>query len=269
MKSDAEWSEAPYPHGRGEPWVGEPGTSRPTARQRTRRGMAVRLDDDTAMSGHSVDAGVDDVGPARVRPSSISSPRPSKTSTRRSTPARSPPRSWCSSTSIGSPPTTRRTEDQRGHHAQSRGARHRARARCRAQGEGPAQPAARRAGGAQGSVRHQGHADQRRISSARELAAALDATVVARLRDAGAIILAKVNMSDWFGRPPPGDQSTVLGRTNNPYNLGLSRPAARAAAPAPRSRRYSPRSGSAARPACRSAIRRLTTASWASRPRAD
>ncbi len=50
----------------------------------------------------------------------------------------------------------------------------------------------------------------------------LDATVVARLRAAGAIILAKVNMSDWFGVPKPGDQSTVLGRTSNPYNTELS-----------------------------------------------
>jgi Asp-tRNA(Asn)/Glu-tRNA(Gln) amidotransferase A subunit family amidase len=49
-----------------------------------------------------------------------------------------------------------------------------------------------------------------------------DATVVARLRDAGAIILAKVNMSDWFGVPKAGDQSTVLGRTSNPYNLDLT-----------------------------------------------
>lgn len=49
-----------------------------------------------------------------------------------------------------------------------------------------------------------------------------DATVVARLREAGAIILAKVNMSDWFGVPKKGDQSTVLGRTSNPYNLDLS-----------------------------------------------
>ena len=49
-----------------------------------------------------------------------------------------------------------------------------------------------------------------------------DATVVARLREAGAIILAKVNMSDWFGIPKKGDQSTVLGRTLNPYNLELS-----------------------------------------------
>lgn len=50
----------------------------------------------------------------------------------------------------------------------------------------------------------------------------LDATVVARLRDAGAIILAKVNMSDWFGVAKKGDQSTVLGRTSNPYNLDLT-----------------------------------------------
>lgn len=50
----------------------------------------------------------------------------------------------------------------------------------------------------------------------------LDATVVARLRDAGAVILAKVNMSDWFGVPKAGDQSTVLGRTLNPYNLALT-----------------------------------------------
>lgn len=49
-----------------------------------------------------------------------------------------------------------------------------------------------------------------------------DATVVKRLRDAGAIVLAKVNMSDWFGVPKPGDQSTVLGRTSNPYNLALT-----------------------------------------------
>lgn len=49
-----------------------------------------------------------------------------------------------------------------------------------------------------------------------------DATVVARLRDAGAIILAKVNMSDWFGTPKRGDQSTVPGRTSNPYNPDLT-----------------------------------------------
>lgn len=49
-----------------------------------------------------------------------------------------------------------------------------------------------------------------------------DATVVKRLRNAGAIILAKVNMSDWFGTPKRGDQSTVLGRTSNPYNLELT-----------------------------------------------
>jgi Asp-tRNA(Asn)/Glu-tRNA(Gln) amidotransferase A subunit family amidase len=49
-----------------------------------------------------------------------------------------------------------------------------------------------------------------------------DATIVARLREAGAIVFAKVNMSDWFGVPKRGDQSTVLGRTSNPYNTELS-----------------------------------------------
>lgn len=49
-----------------------------------------------------------------------------------------------------------------------------------------------------------------------------DATVVARLREAGAIVFAKVNLSDWFGVPARGDQSTVLGRTSNPYNTALS-----------------------------------------------
>lgn len=49
-----------------------------------------------------------------------------------------------------------------------------------------------------------------------------DATVVKRLREAGAVILAKVNMSDWFGVPKPGDQSTVLGRTLNPYNADIT-----------------------------------------------
>ena len=49
-----------------------------------------------------------------------------------------------------------------------------------------------------------------------------DAFLVKRLRDAGAIILAKVNLSDWFGVPRRGDQSTLLGRTNNPYNLDRS-----------------------------------------------
>lgn len=49
-----------------------------------------------------------------------------------------------------------------------------------------------------------------------------DAFVVKKLRDAGAIILAKVNMSDWFGKPEGGNQSTVLGLTLNPYNLEIT-----------------------------------------------
>ena len=46
-----------------------------------------------------------------------------------------------------------------------------------------------------------------------------DAFVVKKLRDAGAIILAKVNLTDWYGVPAPGDHSTLGGRTQNPYNL--------------------------------------------------
>lgn len=49
-----------------------------------------------------------------------------------------------------------------------------------------------------------------------------DATVVKRLREQGAIIFAKVNMSDWFGVAPQGDQSTILGRTVNPYNVDIT-----------------------------------------------
>lgn len=49
-----------------------------------------------------------------------------------------------------------------------------------------------------------------------------DATVVRRLRNAGAIILGKTNLNDWFGRPKRGAQSTLAGRTRNPYNLRLS-----------------------------------------------
>jgi len=47
---------------------------------------------------------------------------------------------------------------------------------------------------------------------------ARDAFVVKKLRDAGAIILAKVNMSDWFGEVPLGTGSTLAGDTLSPYN---------------------------------------------------
>ncbi|MBI2817515.1 MAG: amidase [Acidobacteria bacterium] len=47
-----------------------------------------------------------------------------------------------------------------------------------------------------------------------------DAFVIKRLRDAGAIILAKTNLNDWFGeRPTPGGSSTLGGQTINPYDL--------------------------------------------------
>ena len=46
-----------------------------------------------------------------------------------------------------------------------------------------------------------------------------DAFVIARLRDAGAIILAKLNTSDWFANPPNVASSTLGGNTRNPYDL--------------------------------------------------
>jgi Asp-tRNA(Asn)/Glu-tRNA(Gln) amidotransferase A subunit family amidase len=44
-----------------------------------------------------------------------------------------------------------------------------------------------------------------------------DAFIVKRLREAGAIILAKVNLNDWFGQAAWG-ASTRLGQTRNPYD---------------------------------------------------
>ena len=44
-----------------------------------------------------------------------------------------------------------------------------------------------------------------------------DATVVARLGAAGAIIFAKVTLSDWFGVSTPGG-STLKGQVRNPYD---------------------------------------------------
>lgn len=46
-----------------------------------------------------------------------------------------------------------------------------------------------------------------------------DSTIVARLREAGAIILAKVNQSDWYSRPDIVAASTLGGNTRNPFAL--------------------------------------------------
>ncbi|HEY5808674.1 MAG TPA: amidase family protein, partial [Povalibacter sp.] len=48
---------------------------------------------------------------------------------------------------------------------------------------------------------------------------ARDANVIKRLRDAGAIILAKTNMSDWLGRSRPDGGSSIAGQVINPYDL--------------------------------------------------
>jgi amidase len=46
-----------------------------------------------------------------------------------------------------------------------------------------------------------------------------DATIIKRLRAAGAIILAKVNQSDWYGNPDILASSTLGGSTLNPFAL--------------------------------------------------
>jgi len=48
---------------------------------------------------------------------------------------------------------------------------------------------------------------------------AQDATIIKRLRDAGAIMLAKVNQSDWYGAPDTMASSTIAGSTLNPFAL--------------------------------------------------
>ena len=47
---------------------------------------------------------------------------------------------------------------------------------------------------------------------------ARDAHVIAQLRAAGAIILAKTNMSDWLGRSRPDGGSSIAGQVLNPYD---------------------------------------------------
>lgn len=46
-----------------------------------------------------------------------------------------------------------------------------------------------------------------------------DAFVVKKLREAGAIILAKLNQSDWYAQPANVAASTMAGNTKNPYDL--------------------------------------------------
>ncbi|MDE0228543.1 MAG: amidase family protein [Spirochaetaceae bacterium] len=45
-----------------------------------------------------------------------------------------------------------------------------------------------------------------------------DAAAIRRLHDAGAVVLAKVNANDWFGKAPMS-ASTLGGQTLNPHHL--------------------------------------------------
>jgi amidase len=46
-----------------------------------------------------------------------------------------------------------------------------------------------------------------------------DAFIIKKLRDAGVVVLAKLNQSDWYGQPPNTASSTLGGSTLNPYDL--------------------------------------------------
>ena len=93
-----------------------------------------------------------------------------------------------------------------------------------------------------------------------------DATVVERLRDAGAIILAKVNQSDWYANPDIMASSTLGGSTLNPFALDRTPGWSSAGTGAGLAAHFAP-SASAARPASRSARRRATATCSACRRR--
>ena len=78
-----------------------------------------------------------------------------------------------------------------------------------------------------------------------------DAFLVTRLREAGAVILGKTNLSEWANfrsNNSSSGWSSRGGQTKNPYTRSIATPVARARAPAPRSRRVSPRSVLAPKP---------------------
>lgn len=56
----------------------------------------------------------------------------------------------------------------------------------------------------------------------REMLSRDDASAIERLKRAGAILVGKTNLSDWFGVAPKGMQSSIGGRTRNPYNPELT-----------------------------------------------
>lgn len=46
-----------------------------------------------------------------------------------------------------------------------------------------------------------------------------DSFIIKKLREAGVVVLAKLNQSDWYGQPPNTASSTLGGSTLNPYDL--------------------------------------------------
>ena len=96
-------------------------------------------------------------------------------------------------------------------------------ARPGAQGQGRARPAARDSRPDQGQHRHRRpHADHGRIAGAGGFAPAKDSFVAQKLREAGAVILGKTNLSEWANIRSSHSVSGWSGRgglTRNPYAL--------------------------------------------------
>ena len=123
----------------------------------------------------------------------------------------------------GSTRSTNTARAQQRHRSQSRRFRHRRRARQRAQSERPARAAARNSRSDQGQHRYRRpHADHRRIAGAAGSNQPKDSFVAQKLREAGAVILGKTNLSEWANIRSSHSTSGWSGRggqTHNPYAL--------------------------------------------------
>ena len=131
-----------------------------------------------------------------------------------------------------------------------------------------ARAAARHPGPGQGQHRHRrSDGDHRRVAGAGGPARPRDAFVVERLREAGAVILGKTNLSEWanFRSTHSAERLERARRADAAIRTrSIAMPAARAPARPPRSRRTWRPSPSAPRPTARSSGRRRPAASSAS-----
>ena len=84
---------------------------------------------------------------------------------------------------------------------------------------GPVRPAPLRADDRQGQLRDRRPAERERIAGARRVRLEQGCFQVARIKEAGAIVLAKSNMAEWAFTPYETVSSILPGYTKNPYAL--------------------------------------------------